>query len=289
MRSYRTSRRITSVDLPVPRLDAAIEQRIHELVERSGQLRAEANRLLDEVSLRLIELIGPPPKALKAQELGFVIRRQDMARLTAFNNKPSIDAAREAITRGGHYARLGDITERIFHPFRMSMIYVAPDKGVPFLNLSDMMSSRYRTPNYMSALTQGYEDYLLKHGWTLISRDGTIGRVSFVGRYLEGTATNQHISRVVPDTTKIPPGYLYAFMASPYAQLQIDALIYGSVIQGVYEKDLSTILIALPDRGVMQSIGKAVEDAFENRYQANRLEDQAQALLVETLTAQSAS
>ena len=53
--------------------------------------------------------------------------------------------------------------------FRMSMIYVVTDKGVPFLNLSDMMSSRYQTPNYMSATYQGYEDYFLHHGWTLIS------------------------------------------------------------------------------------------------------------------------
>ena len=51
----------------------------------------------------------------------------------------------------------------------------------------------------------------------------------------------------------MPPGYLYAFMASPYAQLQIDALIYGSVIQGVYEKDFSTILIFQIDASCRKS------------------------------------
>lgn len=269
--------------LPVPRLDAATEERIHELVERAAQLRVEANRMLSEVSQRLSLLIGPVPTVPDEQEQGFIIRRRDMVRLTAFSNKPSIDAARQAITSGGNYAHLGNVTLRVFHPFRMNMVYVAQDKGVPFLNLTDMMSGRYRTSNYMSSLTQGYEDYLLKYGWTLISRDGTIGKVCFVGRYLEGTATNQHISRIIPNTASIPPGYLYAFMASSYAQLQIDALVYGSVIQGIYEKDLMTILIALPDRIVMQSIGKAVEDAFENRHRANRLEDQAQTLLAEAL------
>ena len=34
------------VDLPVPRLDAATEQRIHELVERAAVLKAEANEAL---------------------------------------------------------------------------------------------------------------------------------------------------------------------------------------------------------------------------------------------------
>ncbi len=271
------------VDLSIPRIDAATELHIHELIERATELRVQANRMLNEVSQRLSKLIGPVPTAPDEQEQGFIIRRKDMVRLTAFNNKPSIDAARQAINSGGNFARLGDVTLRVFHPFRMNMVYVAREKGVPFLNLSDMMSGRYRTSNYMSALTQGYEDYLLKYGWTLISRDGTIGKVCFVGRYLEGTATNQHISRIIPNTTSIPPGYLYAFMASSYAQLQIDALVYGSVIQGIYEKDLMTILIALPDRIVMQSIGKAVEDAFENRHKANWLEDQAQTRLAEAL------
>ncbi len=271
------------VDLPIPRLDPAIEERIHALVERAAALRVEANRSLDQVSKHLAEAIGPLPTVAQALDRGFVVRSNDLERLTAFSNRPSVDVARQAILRAGQYAPLGDVALRLFHPFRMNMVYVAEERGVPFLNLADMMAYRYRTMNFMSPRTQGFQDYLLEYGWTLISRDGTIGKVTFVGRYLQGTATNQHSSRVVPDTTQIPSGYLYAFMASPYAQQQIDALIYGSVILGVYERDLASILIPLFDRPAMQTISNAVEEAFEERYQANLLEDQAQGIINESL------
>jgi len=239
--------------------------------------------MLRGASARLIDAIGPLPVICNERNLGFVVNRKDVVRLTASSNKPSIKAARQAVMKSGRVALLGDVTLRIFHPFRMNMIYVAENRGVPFLNLADVMSSRYCTVNFISPRTQGFEDYLLEYGWTLISRDGTIGKVSFVGRYLEGTATNQHISRLVPDTTKIPPGYLYAFMVSPYAQLQIEALIYGSVILGVHEKELGGILIPLLDKSVMQTIGNIVEHAFDNRYEANQLEDKAQSLLIDAL------
>ena len=269
--------------IPIPRLEPTTEQRIHDLIEEAARLRVEANRLLVDVQQQLASAIGPLPNHDKTENFGFVVSKSSISRLTGFSNKPSSRLAREIVQQAPQAIPLRDATLRIFHPFRMNMVYVSADRGVPFLNLSDMLGNRYRTANYMSSRTQGFNDYLLQYGWTLVSRDGTVGKVSFVGKYLEGTATNQHISRVIPNTEVLPAGYLYAFMASPYARLQIDSLIYGSVILGVYEKDLGTILVPLIEQTTMQMLGARVEQAFDLRYQANQHEDTAQALLAEAL------
>jgi len=271
------------IDLPIPRLDPATEQRIHELVERAAALRVEANHLLNTVGNNLLRSLDSLPYIPRRANLGFLAPISELVRLKAFNNKPATVAARSVIAESREWATLGEVTERIFHPFRMNMIYVDKDHGVPFLNLADIMANRYRTTNFMSSLTANFPDYLLEYGWTLVSRDGTIGKVSFVGRYLEGTAVNQHISRLVPDVSVVPPGYLYAFMASPYAQLQIDSLVYGSVVQGIYEQDVTDILMPLLPELEMQAISQGVELAFQKRYQAIQAEDKAQKLLLEAL------
>ncbi len=103
--------------------------------------------------------------------------------------------------------------------------------------------------------------------------------MSFVNKYLVGTSTNEHITRVVPNPDKIPAGYLFAFLMSLHAQLQIDALIYVSVILSIYESELGGILVPLLDTAKMNEIGSRIEEAFERRFEAVTAEDEAQEIL----------
>jgi len=53
------------VDLPIPRLDAATEERIHGLIEQAAQLRAEANELIAKARQDLVLQVDLPELSLR--------------------------------------------------------------------------------------------------------------------------------------------------------------------------------------------------------------------------------
>jgi len=96
----------------------------------------------------------------------------------------------------------------------------------------------------------------------------------FVHRNFERWAVSQHVMRLIPNQAEIWPGYLYAFLASPYGQLQVSQRAYGSVIPEIRDFQFYSIAIALPgDRG--EDIHDHVVQAFNCRADALSLEDEA--------------
>jgi hypothetical protein len=77
--------------------------------------------------------------------------------------------------------------------------------------------------------TEGLERWIIRKGWVLITCSGTIGRVGLVSSVQDQWAASQHLLRIVPDQSKGHPGYLAAFLTTPYGQHQITAKIYGGV------------------------------------------------------------
>lgn len=72
-------------------------------------------------------------------------------------------------------------------------------------------------------------------------------RVAYVGSQFDGWAASQHVTRIVPNLAEVYPGYLFAFMASEYARLQIENLVYGAVVDTVRESQLETLRIPVPN------------------------------------------
>lgn len=276
--------------IPVPILPRIIQQRIHQGIVEAHRLRDEANDLLDEADSLLHQALD----LLDITEVAGLYQSHDLKAFTL--NSSELDLRLD----GSHYdppgrqvvaslnARddvhdLRDVTERIFHPFRMNMVLVDRNHGVPFLGGGDIVDYRYFGDKYVSSVTQNYDTYLLKRGWTLLTIGGTIGCVTYVGGQLDGWAASQHVTRIVPNLIKVYPGYLYAFMASDYGRLQVANLTYGAVVDTVRESQLETIRILTPARPVQEPIHQKVEAAYANRTRANELEDKAIHLLESTL------
>jgi type I restriction enzyme S subunit len=128
------------------------------------------------------------------------------------------------------------------------------------------------------------QDLIVKRGWTLITCSGTIGRTCFVWKNYEDFAASQHILRVIPDEEVIDPGYLYAFLSSRYGYLQILRYRHGSVIDEVTDKQMEQVLTPCPSRKYQEKIGDMVREAYDKRAEAIRLEDEAQAILMDEMT-----
>jgi type I restriction enzyme S subunit len=276
--------------IPVPLLPLPLQRRISDDIVRAYRLRDEANERLDEAENMLHQELHLPRITATAHLYGgsdvkaFAVRSGELdLRLDGSHyDTPGRHAVRTLEAREDvRYLR--DVTERIFHPFRMNMVLVEKGHGVPFLGGSDIIEFRYFGDKYISPITENYEAYLLRRGWVLMTIGGTTGRVAYVGPQIHGWAASQHVTRIVARQTEVQPGYLYAFLASDYGRLQVDNLVYGAVVDTIRESQLETLRVPVPPRAAQERIHEKVEAAYKNRAEANQLEDQATRLFEDTL------
>jgi len=292
------------IDLSIPRLTTAQEEKIHVLIEQAAQLRVEANQLFKQAQCNfLMRIFGNTSD--NSADLSSNRKRITLG-LTNSTEVYSKDYRLDA----GLYANMGSkiqqflnlwrasdpqnnkldclgnvcIKNGIFIGGRAKRVYVNdPSNGIPFLSSSDMLIASIRHVNLISKKQPGLKKLLLQQGWTLISRSGTIGNVAYVRRDMVGLAGSEHIMRVVPDTKKIQSGYLFTFLNSSIGVSLIRQGTFGSVVDTIAPDFIETILIPRIDPEHENSIHNLVEKASENQAKANEFEDQAQSLLQASL------
>jgi Type I restriction modification DNA specificity domain len=121
----------------------------------------------------------------------------------------------------------------IFNGPRFSRHYVNdPKHGVPFLGSTDILAADLSGLSMISKKqVKAHPELLIDEGWTLITCSGTIGRMVFSRADMKGMTGSQHFMRIIADRTKIPPGYLYAYLSSRFGVSLIASGTYGSIIQ----------------------------------------------------------
>jgi type I restriction enzyme S subunit len=247
--------------LPVPLLPDDEQQAIHEQIMQAYRLRDEANDLLDkadellhaELSLPRFDESQVPYLFGSSKPKAFTVRATELeGRLDASFHIPIARAVIEQLRKGKYPpVRLGDVAIRIFIPPRFKRIYVSPEYGVPFLQGSHV----------------------------LVTRSGTVGRLTLVPKALDGWAASEHCLRIVPNPERVHAGYLAAFLMTPYGQHQLTSKIYGGVVDELTEEDTAAIWLPDAPLEVQQRIGTLVVQAFEKKEEANAIEDRAIARL----------
>jgi type I restriction enzyme, S subunit len=157
---------------------------------------------------------------------------------------PYMSGALEARIRlegmGCRKDRLADLceggTEGIFHAGRESRTWVDDSRyGVPFLSSSSILAADLsRLPLISKKQVAANPLFTIRPGWTLITRSGTIGRMVYARPDMDGLACSEHVMRVVPDPSKVPPGYLYAFLSSKFGVPLVTSGTYGAIIQHTF-------------------------------------------------------
>ncbi|MEI2583848.1 restriction endonuclease subunit S [Scytonema sp. PRP1] len=123
--------------------------------------------------------------------------------------------------------------------------------------------------------TNKIERWIIKSGWVLVTCSGTIGRVAVSSYHQDGWAASQHILRIIPQENVTHPGFLAAFLSTPYGQHQLKAKIYGGVVDELTAEDTEMILIPDVRYSEQLGIGETVVRVYELRDEANALEDEA--------------
>jgi len=286
----------------IPQLtDSAIDGIAHRIKVASLN-RTKADELFHSVNIEVHDRIGLPvlkksyslgPRtacdvesfSVTARQIGEVTSSACEWRLDAHFFNPSAQFAIANIRKCQcEIKTVAEVARQVVLGPRFKRNYVESIHGVPFLSGKNIVQIRPEL-KYLSNLQMAeMQELVVKQGWTLITCSGTIGRTCFVWKNFEDYAASQHILRVIPDESKIDPGYLYAFLSSRYGYEQILRYRHGSVIDEITDKQIEHVLIPCPSPKEQRAIGDKVREAYEKRAEAIRLEDEAQAILMKELT-----
>lgn len=202
------------------------------------------------------------------------LRKSESLRLDASFYNPRVAHAIETLRRSGVPLKtLGEVTKAISIPPRFGRVYVQKEHGIPFLQGSHIVQFQSADLKYISrSVHKDMEKWLIREGWILVTRSGTVGRVTITPKEWDGWAASEHILRIVPDDAgSCPGGYVYAFLSSPIGQAQLTAQIYGAVVDELTEEQAKSILIPVAEtleqtaivteinRLAIQSVGKKME------------------------------
>lgn len=172
---------------------------------------------------------------------------------------------------------LRDVTKAIYHAGRESRQWVdSLEYGVPFLGAGQLQKADLSNlPLISKKQVADTPLFVVRKGWTLITRSGTIGKMAYARDEMDGLAVSEDVLRVVPDSEKIASGYLYAFLSSKFGAPLITCGTYGAIIQHLEAEHLTGLLIPRFGTVLEGEIHRLIEKAAELRSQASRLKKES--------------
>lgn len=152
-----------------------------------------------------------------------------------------------------------------------------PNAGVPFLRSSDILKADLSGQPYISSKqVAGNALFQCPEGATLITRSGAIGRMAYARSDLANVAISQDVLKVVPNSSAIRPGYLYAFLSSNFGIPQITSGTFGSIIVHIEAENIADLPVPRLGETIERKVDELVEKAAEKRVRATQLLAQAQ-------------
>jgi hypothetical protein len=159
---------------------------------------------------------------------------------------------------------------RIFRPGIFKRTWTTdPEHGVPFLSSADIFQADLSS---LAMITRESFNRIpklpLEPGWTLITRSGmTAGRVTYARLDMKGHACSEDVIRVAPDTDRIPAGYLYTFLSSPFGVPMIKGTVYGTSVKHIEPAHLVDLPVPRIDNAIEQEIDSLFQQAMTRRAQ----------------------
>jgi hypothetical protein len=280
-------------DLPVPRFGDDLERKIHDLVEEAAQLRAGFQAGLTAATEDFFRSVGLPELNdlhwhEQERDLGFEVEELTPSSLRAFNFAPR--ARRLAHTLSSVPSKpLGEICTggQLNSGVRFKRIDASPEHGVRLIG--QRQGFWLRPEGRWISAAQAPSGIFAQDETVMIAAQGTLGenevfcRPIFVtGNWLEHAYT-QHFLRVVSGDPDVPGAYLFAFLRSEVAFRLLRSLSVGGKQQDIHETFRAQIPVPLAAPIDRDRIAETVRRAYRDRDKADRLEDQALALLTTAL------
>lgn len=275
----------------IPIFSDTLRQTISTLIDASTKLREEATSLLekaqnilytkaglDKLTTDDYDFYGLPVKNREVST--FVRNRKEISTLTinAFNHSERISRLKNKITCPTISLSEALDDNSFFSTGSFPRIEVKEGKGIMLINQSDIFDTIIKG-KYISKRGVNIES-LVEYGEVMIAGVGTLGenetfcRAIFANEDLVGQLVSGEFIRMKTNS-KIPSGYLYAWLSSEYGFRLIRYTQTGTKLCRPIQKLLLEQPVPYLDQSVMQEIDNLVKTAHTKKYEANELEKKA--------------
>jgi type I restriction enzyme S subunit len=111
----------------------------------------------------------------------------------------------------------------------------------------------------------------LSPGTTLISCSGTVGRMCYVRPDMRDMWSSQDVLKVVPDSSRVAPGYVYAYLSSRFGVPLVAAGTYGAIIQHLEAEHIAELPVPRFEKSFEDHVGEIVDSAAADIAEWSRL------------------
>lgn len=266
-------------DYKIPIFPKEKQEEIHQLIVDSANLRMDAYKLLNEAIGYFENELGKTKV-----ELGFQIGTINSNSINVFHKR--LDSQYQLLWNGLKkeqvkdlkYIKVDSIAKKIFVGNRGKRMYVKD--GIPFLSSSEMMlfnpKSKCKKINKNTPLLS---TLLVEKNNILISRSGTVGNTVIVSEDLNNIAISEHALRLVVDTKKILPEYVFCFLKTKYGMRSMEASSFGSVIITLNEELIGNIELPILGKEIASKIASSIQQYQKKLDAAISNENQAISLI----------
>jgi type I restriction enzyme S subunit len=156
--------------------------------------------------------------------------------------------------------------------------------GIPFLTSTSILQADLSKLRFISKrAVLDNPKLLIRKGYTLITRAGSIGRMSYARPDMDGMACTEDVLRVIPDREKVPPGYLYAFLSSRFGVPMVTSGTYGAIIQHIEPDHIAGLPVPRLGEEMEMRVHDEIEGAAKARSQAAKHKHNSSQLLLNGL------
>lgn len=163
------------------------------------------------------------------------------------------------------------------YPLRFKRTFCSEKNGLPIYQPSQILEINPEPYKYISPKTKAnIKELRLIPNQILLTRSGTVGKISFVSKTLENKIFSDDLIRIIPANF---PGYIYAFLSHKIGNTLLTADEYGSVISHIEPEHLEKIQIPYPEKIILETINNKILKSFNYRDESNKLIVKAEELL----------
>lgn len=176
--------------------------------------------------------------------------------------------------------KIKDVTSDIFYGNRAKRVYVSKkDHGIPFLSSSDILQADLDNVKLASKkYTPCIEQMMLKKGWILISRSGTIGNCAFANAKHAQKLASEDVIRLVPNNI-LRGGLVYAYLASKYGYSLLTQGTFGAVIQHIEPNFVASLPIPNFPDAIQNDVDNLIQESAKLREEAGDCLHEAETIM----------
>lgn len=274
--------------LPIPRLNTATEQRIHDLIEQGASLRVAAQKELRGLVTQLNREILSIPQNYTTRlpdEWSYsvnVVYRKGNLRLDPFHYVGHASEYKQYLKPGPQLCEIAKVTL----PGQFKRMYVG-SQGIPYLSGVDVYQLKVEPRLWLSPRQPELPNLVISEVGTILvqadgQRYGLLGRPVYIDETTTGAAFSNHLVRINCHELDIA-GYVYLFLSTEAGRRELLRQSYGTSIPTIPVKAFEGLRISGAETEMAHLIGHQAVVSLGKRTQANALEDKAQALLAAAL------